>query len=137
MGIKLIPACHFPFICCMVFTLNQSNHIGIGLSSSPFTKPWIKLMWLPESHGHLLIKLGEVWSGLFVAKFCHSNNFIIITDWKTQNIPEITKKFHIQNHESFLLISCQVELWKILCIGKNVDWKPISKMYVRVLWTSM
>ena len=31
MGIKLIPACRFPFICCMVFALNQSNHVGIGL----------------------------------------------------------------------------------------------------------
>ena len=28
---KLIPACRFPFICCMVFTLNQSNLTRIGL----------------------------------------------------------------------------------------------------------
>ena len=33
-GIKLIPACSFPFICCMVFALNQSNQIGIGLKKS-------------------------------------------------------------------------------------------------------
>ena len=25
MGIKLIPACHFPFICCMVFALNTES----------------------------------------------------------------------------------------------------------------
>ena len=34
LGIKLIPACRFPFICCMVFALNQSNHIGIGLTET-------------------------------------------------------------------------------------------------------
>ena len=28
---KLIPACRFPFNCGMVFTLNQSNHIEIGI----------------------------------------------------------------------------------------------------------
>ena len=31
MGIKLIPACRFLFIGCMVFALNQSNPTGIGL----------------------------------------------------------------------------------------------------------
>ena len=29
--VKLIPACRFPFICSMVFALNQSNPTGIGL----------------------------------------------------------------------------------------------------------
>ena len=33
MGIKLIPACRFLFIGCMVFALNQSNPTGIGLKT--------------------------------------------------------------------------------------------------------
>ena len=33
-GIKLISACQFPFICGMVFALNQSNPTRIGLRSS-------------------------------------------------------------------------------------------------------
>ena len=38
----MIPACPFPFICCMVFTLNQSTHIGIGLKRSG-KNPWSTL----------------------------------------------------------------------------------------------
>ena len=32
LGVKLIPACHFPFICCKVIAL--SNQTGLGLKNS-------------------------------------------------------------------------------------------------------
>ena len=41
MGIILIPTCHFLFICSVLFTLNQSNLTGIGLSPKFLPKNFV------------------------------------------------------------------------------------------------
>ena len=40
-----------------------------------------------EGHGQALVKLGEVCSCLLVTKLSNPNYFLVITDWKAQNIP--------------------------------------------------
>ena len=57
MGIKLIPACCFSFICGMIFTLNQSDPTWIGLSNTILTKIWIwskfgsTVTWIDHNEG--------------------------------------------------------------------------------------
>ena len=36
-GYQIDTCLPFSFICCMIFALNQSNHIGIGLTINPIS----------------------------------------------------------------------------------------------------
>ena len=46
---------------------------------------------LPEGHGQVLVKLGEVCPCLLVTQLSNTNNLIVIRNWEAENIPEHQK----------------------------------------------
>ena len=46
---------------------------------------------LPEGHGQVLVKLGEVCPCLLVTQLSHTNNLIVIRNWEAENIPACQK----------------------------------------------
>ena len=46
---------------------------------------------LPEGHGQVLVKLGEVCPCLLVTQLSNTNNLIVIRNWEAENIPACQK----------------------------------------------